>query len=142
MESAKIQPIHNEILADEISRLAAHEHREFSWREADDGSIEFFGRLPAELAEKVINAINACEKDVPAETSSSKSALVASRNGLSCSWCRTGNSSMVRKAPASSGLSLTKGYLDAYNSERPENLYQPVQIIFYTNFKDLIFQCK
>ncbi len=68
MKPAKIKLTHNEILAEEISCLAAHEHREFSWREAGDGSIEFYGRLPAELAEKVISAISACEKNGSAES--------------------------------------------------------------------------
>ncbi len=66
---------------------AAHERREFSWREADDGSIEFFGRLPAELAEKVINAINACEKNVPAETSTAKARRADALVSLAISGC-------------------------------------------------------
>ena len=44
----------SEIVAD---TKAAFEHRYFSWHQEHDGSVSFQGRLPAELAAKVIGAI-------------------------------------------------------------------------------------
>ncbi len=38
---------------------AAFENRAFSWKKCSDGTVEFFGRLPAELAEHVIKAVEA-----------------------------------------------------------------------------------
>ncbi len=66
---------------------AAYDEREFSWRETEDGSVEFFGRLPAELAEKVIQAIKANEKSVPAETSSPKARRADALVSLADSGC-------------------------------------------------------
>ncbi len=55
----------------EARTQTAFEQREFGWRTDEDGSVIFFGRLPAELAERVIGAINATSEHVPAETSPS-----------------------------------------------------------------------
>ncbi|MFK8031580.1 MAG: DUF222 domain-containing protein, partial [Gammaproteobacteria bacterium] len=66
---------------------AAFESREFSWRENEDGSVEFFGRLPAELAEKIINAVTECEKNFPAETSSAKTRRADALVSLAESGC-------------------------------------------------------
>ncbi len=53
----------------ETRTQTAFEQREFGWRTDEDGSVVFFGRLPAELAEHVIGAINATSGHVPEETS-------------------------------------------------------------------------
>ncbi|NNF17954.1 MAG: DUF222 domain-containing protein [Gammaproteobacteria bacterium] len=53
----------------EARTAAAMEHREFRWHSESDGSVVFFGRLPAELAEHVINAIESTAETIPRETS-------------------------------------------------------------------------
>lgn len=50
---------------------AAFEHRCFSWHEESDGTFSFRGRLPAELAAKLIKAVESVDEQcVPAETPS------------------------------------------------------------------------
>lgn len=50
----------------------AFSDRHFGWNTLEDGSVEFFGRLPAELAEHVVGALHTVSqtltKNVPAET--------------------------------------------------------------------------
>ncbi|MFK8029407.1 MAG: DUF222 domain-containing protein, partial [Gammaproteobacteria bacterium] len=88
---------------------AAFDNREFSWRETEDGSVEFFGRLPAELADKVISAIKANEKNAAEETSSPKARRADALVSLADSGCEGYEVSL--RVPA--GTSQTASSLDS-----------------------------